>query len=72
MRTYEQMQVNFERAHNDCYGFIIPGKYLIIEAIAVEGIGVTDGGVSETPQKTAHNEHHPPFSYLNDENVQSR
>ena len=47
----EQMQVNFERAHTDCYGFVMPGKHLIVEAIAVEGIGATDGGISEPPQK---------------------
>ena len=38
--TPQQMQARFEDAHHRTYGFIMPQKRLIVEAAAVEGIGV--------------------------------
>ena len=38
--TPQEMTVRFEAAHHRHYGFIMPGKRLIVEAAAVEGIGV--------------------------------
>ena len=36
----QEMQARFEAAHHRHYGFIMPEKRLIVEAAAVEGIGV--------------------------------
>ena len=38
--TPQEMQARFEDAHHRTYGFIMPQKRLIVEAAAVEGIGV--------------------------------
>ena len=38
--TPEEMTARFEDAHHRHYGFIMPSKRLIVEAAAVEGIGV--------------------------------
>ena len=38
--TPQEMTARFEAAHHRHYGFIMPGKRLIVEAAAVEGIGV--------------------------------
>ena len=38
--TPQEMQARFEDAHHRHYGFIMPVKRLIVEAAAVEGIGV--------------------------------
>ena len=38
--TPAEMQARFEDAHHRTYGFVMPEKRLIVEAAAVEGIGV--------------------------------
>ena len=38
--TPQEMQARFEDAHHRHYGFLMPQKRLIVEAAAVEGIGV--------------------------------
>ena len=38
--TPAEMTARFEAAHHRHYGFIMPEKRLIVEAAAVEGIGV--------------------------------
>ena len=38
--TPQEMTARFEAAHHRHYGFVMPGKALIVEAAAVEGIGV--------------------------------
>ena len=38
--TPQEMTARFEAAHHRTYGFVMPGKALIVEAAAVEGIGV--------------------------------
>ena len=38
--TPQEMQARFEDAHHRHYGFIMPAKRLIVEAAAVEGIGL--------------------------------
>ena len=38
----------FEDAHRQQFGFVIPGRVLVVEAVSVEGVGATD--VAEDPE----------------------
>lgn len=40
--TADEMLKSFEEAHRQQFGFVVSGRALVIEAISVEGIGVTE------------------------------
>lgn len=40
--TYEEMLADFEAAHKQQFGFVAVDRGLIIEAVSVEGIGITE------------------------------
>ena len=51
---YEEMKENFEKAHKQRFGFIAKDRDLVIEALSVEAIGVTETRIDEEedPQET--------------------
>jgi 5-oxoprolinase (ATP-hydrolysing) len=44
---YEEMKENFERAHKQRFGFIAKERNLVIEALSVEAVGVTESRIDE-------------------------
>ncbi len=50
--TPAEMKARFETAHHQHYGFIMPEKKLIIEAAAVEGIGLMAGAAESERAET--------------------
>jgi len=55
--NYQEMKRNFEAAHKQRFGFIAKERELIIEALSVEAVGVTDSHISERkeiPGKAVH------------------
>jgi 5-oxoprolinase (ATP-hydrolysing) len=42
MSDLAEIKAEFESAHRQRYGFIVPGKRLIVEAVSVELVGVTE------------------------------
>ena len=47
--TVAPIVVEFERRYRQQYGFLMPGKALVIEAIAVEAVGRTESAADLTP-----------------------
>jgi len=52
--SYEEMKDNFEKAHKQRFGFIARERGLVIEALSVEAIGVTESQIDE-PGEPAEN-----------------
>ncbi len=44
---YEEMKKNFEKAHKQRFGFIARNRNLVIEALSVEAVGVTESRIDE-------------------------
>ncbi|OEU48020.1 MAG: 5-oxoprolinase [Desulfobulbaceae bacterium S5133MH15] len=44
---YEEMKENFEKAHKQRFGFIAKERSLVIEALSVEAVGVTESRIDE-------------------------
>jgi len=44
---YEEMKENFERAHKQRFGFIAKERNLVIEALSVEAVGMTESRIDE-------------------------
>jgi len=45
--SYEEMKNNFEKAHKQRFGFIAKDRSLVIEALSVEAVGVTESRIDE-------------------------
>jgi len=45
--TAEEIVADFERAHRQRYGFVVPGKRHIVEAVSVEVVGSTGAGADD-------------------------
>ena len=59
-----EMQARFETAHHQHYGFIMPEKRLIIEAAAVEGIGVMSGSAELDRMETGASDEVAPMAVV--------
>ena len=45
--SYEEMKESFEKAHKQRFGFIAKDRNLVIEALSVEAVGVTESRIDE-------------------------
>ncbi len=54
---------NFERAHRRRYGFVVPGKGCIVEAVSVEAIGDVDTVMDPIVERVPHREGAKPFAF---------